>query len=86
MSDRDPPFITSQIKVLLRQRNTLSRRGKINKVDAITIKINKLIERNRSKLLTNANTQDIKKMWSMVKASGSWSKRDDDIASHLSAD
>ena len=58
MSDRDPPFITSQIKVLLRQRNTLSRRGKINKVDAITIKINKLIQRNRSKLpvLTNANT------------------------------
>ena len=55
-------------------------RGKINKADAITIKINELIERNRSKLLTNANTQDIKKMWSMDKASGSWSKRDDDTA------
>ena len=68
MSDRDPPFITSQIKVLLRQRNTLSRRGKINKVDAITIKINKLIERNRSKLLSKANTQDIKKC-------GLWSKQ-----------
>jgi len=58
MSDRDPPFITPQIKVLLRQRNKLRRRGKINKADAITIKINKLIQRNRSKLpvLTNANT------------------------------
>jgi len=80
MSDEDPPFITPQIKVLLRQRNKLRSRGKINKADAITIKINKLIERNRSKLLTNANTPDVKKMWSMVKANGSWSKRDDDTA------
>jgi len=31
MSDSDPPFITPQIKVLLRQRNKLRRRGKINR-------------------------------------------------------
>ena len=33
MSYRDPPFITPQIKVLLRKRNKLRRRGKIQEAD-----------------------------------------------------
>jgi len=86
MSYRDPPFITPQIKVLLRKRNKLRRRGKIQEADVKTSKINKLIERNRSKFLTNANSQDVSKMWSMVKASGSWRQVDSAVASHFTAD
>ena len=86
MSEKDPPFITPRIKLLLRQRNKLRRHGKIKEADVKANKINKLIERNRSKLLANASSQDIKKMWSLVKASGSWCHRDSAVVSHLSAD
>jgi len=74
MPERDPPFITPPIKVLLCQRPKVRICDKVQEADVMRNKFNKLIERNRSKQLANASSQDIEKMWCMVKASGSWSR------------
>jgi len=55
---RDPPFIKS----LLTKRYRLRRRGRINEVNAIAVKINELIVAHRSKQLNSLSTATTKEL------------------------
>src|SRR6218665_2604970 len=55
VTSRDPPFITPEIKHLLRRRISLKRRNKDGQADALTLKIVGLIEKFNSKELRRLN-------------------------------
>ena len=61
--------VTPRIKLLLRKRNKLTRAGKIEHADCISVKINRLIAKNRSTALADADT---KQLWAMLKKTGNW--------------
>src|SRR6218665_61727 len=51
VTSRDPPFVTPELKFLLRRRNRLMRHGRINVAEALTQKIGQLIQRFNSREL-----------------------------------
>ena len=72
--ERDPPYITPAIRVLLRKRNKLLRRGKIDSAQSITIRIGKMIAGVRSKLLSKASASDTKQLWQLLRSTRNWSR------------
>ena len=65
---KDPPFITPYIKILLRKRNKLMKKGRIHEADAIALEINQRVIRNNSKILAKKNAKNIsKEMWTSVR-------------------
>ena len=48
---------------MLRKRNKLRRAGKLTQADELSAKI---VAKNQSRILSRANSQDVKKLWSMV--------------------
>jgi len=48
MRDKDPPYITHAIRILLRMRDKLTHRGQITQPDLLSKKIGKAIERARA--------------------------------------
>ena len=73
--ERDPPYITPYIKVLLRKRNKLLRRGKVDLALPVTKRIGKMIADGRSKLLSKASASDSKQLWQLLRNTGNWSNR-----------
>ena len=64
VTDRDPPYITPEIKLLLRKKNGLMRKGKIEAADAISLKIRKgIIARNCSTLTGSGTIRGPKDLW-----------------------
>ena len=85
MCERDPPYVTPRIKLLLRKRNKLRRSGSCEEADNIARKINDLIARNRSQLLSGAATIDTIKLWSL-KNTGNWGERKDKFGCDVDVD
>ena len=69
LSNRDPLFVTPQIKLMLRKKNQLMRRGRLEAANAIAERIKKAI------ITTNSNNfcdiKNVKELWEKVRqASG----------------
>ena len=54
LTSRDPPYITPRIKYLLRERNRLMRRGRLELAGALSMKIGAAIARHNSARLSGA--------------------------------
>src|SRR6218665_997760 len=64
MTFRDPPFITPELKHLLRRRNSLRRRNRDGEADALTLKIGHLIEKFNSRELRKLyKAKGTKELW-----------------------
>jgi len=63
----DPPFITPEIKTLLREKNKLMRKGQLSKANNTHDKIGQLIRNYNSKRLANIETSDSKSIWELVR-------------------
>ena len=66
VSDCDPQFITGETKMLLRKRNSLMRKNKIEEATALSEKIGKLIIKFNSSRLKNVSSGSFD-MWKEVK-------------------
>ena len=62
MRERDLPYVTTHIKLLLRKRNKLRRTGRYEKADNIARTFNDLIAYNSSQVLSGASTIDTKRV------------------------
>ena len=71
--ERDPPYITPPIKVLLRRRNKLLRQGKADSALAVTKKGGKMIADVKSKLLSKATASGTKQLWQLLRSTRNWS-------------
>jgi hypothetical protein len=67
LGPRDPDFVTPLIKSLLRTRNKLRRRGKIEQANELAIKINQLIAQERSRTLARLDSANPKQLWRAVR-------------------
>lgn len=63
-----PTHITPLVRSLLRRRNKLMRRGKIDAAGELSAKIGRLIVEHREHELRDVNYKDTKKLWSKVRA------------------
>jgi hypothetical protein len=70
MSQKCPKFITPLIHNLLRRRNRLLYKGKVDKAGELSVKVGKLIAVERAKLLSSVNTHDTKELWSSIGHNG----------------
>ena len=66
ISEKDPHFITPYIKHLLRLKNNFSRKGQLEKADALAVKIGNLIAKNNTNFLNKAETGDAKSFWKQI--------------------
>ena len=64
-----PPYITPLVKSLLRRRNKLRRKGRIEAANKLSTKIGKLIADFRATQLQRLNSTDIRRLWATVKPS-----------------
>ena len=68
ITSRDPPYVTAYIKAMLRQKNRLMRKGRIEEASALAQRIGKAItKRTRSQLSSIAYDIDSKELWSCVR-------------------
>ena len=58
----DPYFVSPLVKTLLRKRNKLMHKNKLEAVARLNTKISSLISQNRQSLMTKANNGDIKSL------------------------
>ena len=72
LGPRDPPFITPLIKFLLRKRNRLYHKGRVEQANELAIKINSLIVAERSKTLSNLENATPKQLWAAVDRTGKY--------------
>ena len=86
MHERDPPYVTPRIKLLLRKRNKLRRCGRCEDADNIDRKINALIARNRSQVLSGASITDTKKIGIFIKNTGNWGEWKDKFGCDVDAE
>ena len=69
LTSRDPPFVTPNIKAMLRLRNRLMHKGRIEEASVITKKINHSISTfNISRFKTNNIREYPKNVWKKVNA------------------
>ena len=67
LGTNDPVFVTPMVKLLLKRRNKLRRKGRIIDSDELAQKINSLINENRSTSLSKLNNSNVKQLWAAVK-------------------
>ena len=72
MGDQEPVYITPRIRLLLRKRNRFRRAGKVEQVDGIAVKINIIIQRNRSTTLSGAKDTDTRKLSALLRQTDNW--------------
>lgn len=65
-TNRDPYFVTPQIKILLRKRNKLMRRNKIEAANSITARISKMIVKTNSATFAESDISS-KELWEKVR-------------------
>ena len=66
MGLKDPEFITPRVKAMLRKRNRLRRKGRLEEADSLAHQINKVITDGRSNTLTKLETASTKELWNAV--------------------
>lgn len=66
LTDRDPPFITPEIKSLLRKKNQLMRKGDAERANAIAEKVRHILIRSNTSRLTNL-TDSSTTIWDEVR-------------------
>ncbi|MFZ2537584.1 MAG: reverse transcriptase family protein [Oscillospiraceae bacterium] len=66
LSDRDPPFITPRIKYMLRVKNRLMRKGRVEEANAISKRIQSEITVNNTSSFNNISS--VKDLWSKVRS------------------
>jgi len=67
ITNREPAFVTPQIKNLLWRKNRLMRKGRVEEAGAIANRIGKLVTKANSVLLKDLGTQSSsKELWSRV--------------------
>ena len=72
----DPPFITPEVKCLLRMKNSLMHSGQTEKAGAVALKVGKIIARYNSTRLSHLNTSSgTKELWEEVRRLTSPSKQ-----------
>jgi len=68
VTSRDPDYITAEIKSMLRHKNRLMRKGRVEKASALADRIGKLItKRSKSRLTRISHRTDVKDMWAAVR-------------------
>jgi hypothetical protein len=68
VTTKDPSFVTPEVKMMLRRRNRLMRRGRIEEAEAITLRVSKVVIAHTSKSLHSENgVTDTKTMWEEVR-------------------
>ena len=68
VTSRDPPFITPYLKLLLRERNVLMRAGRLEKANALTLRIGKVITASNSNCFRDASRiNNSRDLWDMVR-------------------
>lgn len=68
VTNSTPTYVTPLVRSLLRRRNKLMRRGKIDTAGELSAKIGRLIAEHREHELRDVNYKDTKKLWSKVRA------------------
>ena len=66
VTNRDPYFVTPKIKSLLRKRNRLMRKGRIEKAESITNRISQSIV-DRAKVTLSSCGRGSKELWEKVR-------------------
>ena len=66
VTNRDPYFVTPKIKSLLRKRNRLRRKGRIEKAESITKRINQSIV-DHAKVTFSPCSRGSKELWEKVR-------------------
>jgi len=66
LGPKDPKYVTPLVKSLLKQRNRLRRKGRVDEADSVAQKINKLIIDVRSMSLQKLSSATSKELWSAV--------------------
>ena len=67
VTSRDPSFITPHIKQMLREKNSLMRRGRIERANSLALKIGKAIAAHNSTCLEGADIDhDAKAVWKKI--------------------
>jgi len=77
LSPRDPSFITPTVKMLLRKRNKLRRKGLVEKANELAQRINVLIMQSYSNKLAKLEKCTAKELWAAVKSN---SKSSDSVS------
>ena len=73
--DRDPWFGTPLVKSLLRKRNSLFHRGRVEKAELLSIKIGKIINAIRAERFSKIDPRDSNKLWQMISKNTNYSNR-----------
>jgi len=67
VTTREPDFMTPEIKTLLRRKNRLMRRGRLEEASAIALKVGKAIARQNGRRLRSLNSsKGTKQLWECV--------------------
>lgn len=86
ITSKDPPFITPEIKRMLRLKNRFMRKGKIEKAEALSLRIAKAITKKNTSFLKHANPREgAESLWKQVNQITKKTNHDD-LPSSLSAD
>ena len=80
ISNRDPDFVTAEIKAKLRRKNRLMRAGRVDEAGALAKQFGKDIRRHNQSSLSKLDYQtDVKQLWQAVrKLTGKTDKAGDD--------
>ena len=66
VTNKDPEYMTAELKSMLRKKNRLMRRGKIEEADAVACKIGNLVAKDNASRLKSLETNDNKGLWKEV--------------------
>ena len=90
MSQRDPPYVTPRIKLLLRKRNKLRCSDRCEEADNIALEINDLTARNRNQpqsgIIRSFFHRYNKIIRSFRKNTGNWGARKDTFSCDIDVD
>jgi len=67
VTNRDPPYITGHIKAMLRRKNRLMRKGRVEEASALAQRIGKEITRRTKTQLSTIQHVDSRAIWECVR-------------------
>ena len=76
LGPKDPPFVTPVVKLLLKKRSRLRRRGHHDDADELSPRIKGMITANRADSLQKLSNATSKQLWTAVNKTRNSNKRD----------
>jgi len=76
LGPKDPPFVTPVVKLLLKKRSRLRRRGRHDDADELSLRIKGMITANRADSLQKLSNATSKQLWTAVNKTRNSNKRD----------